>query len=517
MLLPQSDKLRFLPGLDFSGEADLLYVAWDGSQGKSGGRANITFQGGGAAFSTNAGEVAVIVTYAAHAPTWTATNITLTPVEAVVGPNNGETVQAAFGSAFANPSLYQSPNATVPTDIAVIGLGGTTLGTWEYKLSGSSGFVAFPTKVTTRAAVLLEAGDTILFVPKSTSFNGTVSLTAYAWDGTNPLGTTLTDGESNVNLSNPTSIGGTTPFSSTALTAMLHFNQAPTQNPPANSIAFLPAAIAENAPSKAVSVGTLLKSAHAGDLDKNALGMALTGDSGNGVWQYELHAGTWQNFPVTLSEASLLLLPGNALLRFSPTVNQAGNATLSWEAWDGTQGAAGQQVVPMGTDGAFAFSNTSASATLTVNPSQRPPAWSAGTPVLMPVVPANTNPSGNKVSTVFGPYFQGPSAAGMGIAVSGVTGTANGQWQYSSDGVNWTTLPRISPGKAYLLLGSDYLRFLPSATGKFPATASLTAYAWDGAGTGNTAHSTVKPKGSDFSIVVLSATILVNDAPTLTM
>ena len=83
-----------------------------------------------------------------------------------------------------------------------------------------------------------------------------------------------------------------TDFSSATLTAKLYFNHAPVQN--AIDIPFLPN-IPENAPSKAVSVATLLKGASATDQDKNPLGLALTvaDGGGAGTWQYELAGGVW--------------------------------------------------------------------------------------------------------------------------------------------------------------------------------------------------------------------------------
>ncbi len=273
-------------------------------------------------------------------------------------------------------------------------------------------------------------------------------------------------------------------------------------------------AIAENAPSKPVSVATLLKDAGASDADKNATGLALTGESGNGTWQYELAGGTWQNVPASLSDASVLLLPSNALLRFAPTVNHSGSASLMWEAWDGTQGSAGQQVVPSGTGGAFAFSSNIAEATLTVNASTHPPAWSGSGATLPPVLPNTTTPQGNTVGSIFNSYFEDPSAT-VGIAVSGVTGTKSGQWYYSTNGgATYQKLPTVSATSALLLSANDLLAFVPNAG--FLGTVSLAAYAWDGGGAGNNAGGMARPHGSDFSSTTLTATCLVNTAPELT-
>jgi hypothetical protein len=68
LLLPQADQLRFVPAGVSTGQAQLLYVGWDGSRGTSGGRADASQVGGGTPFSANAGEVTVTLTAITHAP-----------------------------------------------------------------------------------------------------------------------------------------------------------------------------------------------------------------------------------------------------------------------------------------------------------------------------------------------------------------------------------------------------------------------------------------------------------------
>jgi autotransporter-associated beta strand protein len=505
LLLPGADRVRFLPAPNWNGQADLLYVGWDGSQGRAGGRADTTILAGGTPFSRNAGLVAVTVPLAPHAPTWTAGSTTLAAI--LPGPaGTGQTVQQAFGSVFADP------NSALPAGIAVTGLGATSKqGTWQYQLAvGGGGWQNFP-KVSARAALLLGPQDLIRFVPASTFTTGTVTLQAHAWDGSK-----LTDGGT-VALNKKGSTGGTTPVGSSVLTGKLYVNHSPTQNPP--GVISL-GSIAENTLSKPVSITTLVKTHALGaDVDKGAtLGMALTGASGPGTWQYQLPGGGWLNVPATVSAGSALLLPGGALLRFVPVTNQSGTATLSWDAWDGTQGRAGQQgfVIPL-TGGATAFSSTSASATLSVTASKHAPAWSGSGAALTPVVPGTT-PLGDKVGSIFGNYFKAASGTTAGIAVTGTSGTKNGQWQYSTDGgTTWLSLATASNKLARLLSANDLIRFVPKAG--FLGTVSLTAHAWDGTGgfaDGSTANLAAKHATggtTPFSTGTLSAVCLVNTAP----
>ncbi len=286
LLLSAKDSLRFLPAFDTSGEADLGFVGWDGSQGTTGGRATISLLGNGTAYSATGGEITVTILFAQHAPGWTASSTTLTPV-VPGGTNLGETVQAAFGSVFVDPS-------PVATNVAVTALSGTTSGSWMYLPAGASTPLAFPAKIPTGQGFVLQSSDSILFVPKLSTFAGVVSLTVHAWDGSGGF----TDGTLvSVNTKSATSL-----FSTAVLTGNLHFNDAPTQNPAA-TIVLNP--INENTTSAVQSVKTLVtstKDAAATDPDKGqALGLAITGASGPGVLQYTLGSGVWVNVPATVA------------------------------------------------------------------------------------------------------------------------------------------------------------------------------------------------------------------------
>jgi hypothetical protein len=201
-------------------------------------------------------------------------------------------------------------------------------------------------------------------------------------------------------------------------------------------------------------------------------------------------------------------------LRFVPTPDASGSASLTWLAWDRTDGTAGASgfIIP-GTDGAFAFSAASATVTLTVLPSKQPPAWYGKGAVLTAVLP-NTTPPGDTVASVFGAFFQdGANSVSPGIAVTALTGMANGTWQFSPDGTNWSAIGTVSPAKALLLSAGYRLRFVPKAG--FLGTVKLTAVAWEGS-TG-TAGGTANVHGSTaFSMSPLTATCLINTAPTLT-
>ncbi len=309
LLLPQADYLYFVPGPGWVGQADLFYQAWDGEMGQAGGTASVVNPGSDTGFSTTVADLSASVLSSGTAPTWTATSAVFTPILPNSGQGAGQTVAGVFGSVF-------SDGSTPTAGIAVTGLTGTQSGTWEYKLSGSSNWVPFGT-VSSVSALLLSGNDSISFVPNS-SFTGPVTLQAYAWDGSTGI-----DGGT-ANLSG-TGTGGNTPFSGNLLTATLAVNDAPVLGSASPTLT----AASENTPSAAVTVSTLV--ATQTDPDSGASkGLALVGTTGPGTWQFSLNAGlTWQAVGA-VSASSALLLPSTAELRFIPTANTTGSATLTY-------------------------------------------------------------------------------------------------------------------------------------------------------------------------------------------
>jgi hypothetical protein len=263
-----------------------------------------------------------------------------------------------------------------------------------------------------------------------------------------------------------------------------------------------------------VSVQSLLAGQGAGPK-----GVAIVGISGAGMWQYSLGGKHWQSMGA-VSQTLARLLPITAEVRYLPGPHQSGQATLTYRAWNQTAGTAGSLFALSGTGGATAFSATEATAKLTVPAVHRAPVWTGSGAALTPVLTNAGNPAGDTVAAVFGRYYNvDVSGAAPGIAVTALTGTKNGIWQYSLDGgTTWLALGKVSAKAALLLSGSDRIRFLTNAS--FAGTVSLQAYAWDGtsgsagstsalAGHGKTGGSTA------FSSTVLTATCVINTAPVL--
>lgn len=103
----------------------------------------------------------------------------------------------------------------------------------------------------------------------------------------------------------------------------------------------------------------------------------------------------------------------------------------------------------------------------------------SGNPTLPDVAAGDQNPSGITVATLLGTSVTDPDGVALqGIAVTSITGTTDGAWQYSLDGgTNWVTITGVTSAKGLLLRGTDMIRFKPSAT--FHGPQAISYRAWD--------------------------------------
>jgi hypothetical protein len=488
-LLPVTAQLRFQPGLHQSGQATLIYRAWDQTEGAAGTLFTVNGSDGPFAFSSTEATATLSVSGVNHAPTWSGGGPQLPALLPGTSNPAGATIDSLFGGNF------HDVDGDATHGIAVTGLTGT--GSWQYQLDGGSGWQNVGS-VSSGTALLLSGLDEIRFVPAA-GFSGMASLQANAWDGTSG-----TDGGT-ANLFGFGATGGFTAFSATSLTAKLAVNTAPT----------LASATGPTLPgSGTVSVTTLLAGQGSG-----LKGVAIVGVSGSGTWQYTLDGKHWQGLGA-VSETLARLLPSKAQLRYLPSTHQSGPVTLTYRAWDQTAGTAGSLFAVSGTGGASALSSTEATATLSITAVHRAPMWTGRGAALTPVLSHATNPAGDTIASVFGPYFNvDVRGATPGIAVTGLTGSSSGVWQYSLDGgTTWTAFGAVSPSAARLLSGSDRIRFVPNAG--FAGMVSLTAYAWDGTSGSDGGLATLSGAGKTgggtaFSTTALTATCLVNTAPVL--
>jgi len=221
------------------------------------------------------------------------------------------------------------------------------------------------------------------------------------------------------------------------------------------------------------------------DVDLGALqGVAVVGLTGaaDGTWQFSTDGGaTWAPFG-TVSEDAARLLRSFDLVRFVPGAGFLGTAILTYRAWDWTLGAYGEtaDVTGLGTGGTSAFSAATETATMTVTPTgnHAPVLDTSGSPTLYDV-PLNQVTAGNAVAEIVGASITDRNYDALeGIAVVGLTGAADGTWEYSTNGgFSWTPIGTTSAASALLLRDVDRVRFIPNA--EFVGSATITYHAWD--------------------------------------
>jgi hypothetical protein len=513
LLLRGTDRIRFVPAANTNGEAAITFRAWDRTVGTAGLTGDASVNGDTTAFSDAQETTSVTVLPLNDAPVLAAGTSTFTSINVNNTTSAGDTVASLLGAAVTDA------DAAAQQGIAIIAQNATG-GKWQYSTNGGASFLDLGT-ASASAARLLEGDDLVRFVP---NLNFTIaqatsvkpSITFRAWDRT-----TGTAGAT----ANITASGGATAFSSATRVASLIVNNAPVLNNSGNPTL---AAINEDvtAPTNttiAVLVGTAISDTGTGILK----GVAVIGLTGNGTWQYSINGGTtFINFG-TVTEATARLLRDTDRIRFVPAANFNGEATITFRAWDRTVGTAGLTGDASVNDGTTPFSAAVETASITISPRNDAPTLAPGTPTLAPVWVTDPNPAGNFISTLVGTSINDiDTGAVEGIAVIGVTGSANGRWEFSTDGgVNWTNfLTGGAPAatKARLLDDDHMIRFVPNPGFTMTTAASvkptIVYRAWDQtSGTlGGTANITATGGTTAFSTTTQTASVRVNDAPVLT-
>ncbi|MFM7738691.1 MAG: hypothetical protein ACKO9H_04750, partial [Planctomycetota bacterium] len=120
-------------------------------------------------------------------------------------------------------------------------------------------------------------------------------------------------------------------------------NDAPTIT---NAASYSFTSVNEDTTSAAILASTILTSASWADVDTSALsGMAITGVTGLGNWQYSTDGTTWANFG-SVSGTSALLITSTSQIRYIPNSQNGETATFSYKAWDQTSGTASTNATP---------------------------------------------------------------------------------------------------------------------------------------------------------------------------
>lgn len=485
LLLRSSDKLRFVPNLHYHGTATLTFRGWDQTYGKAGGRSDVSAPYAGAFFSTASDTLTLAVTPVNDRP--------LLGVGAPLAPffPGGTPSVARVSDLLGTASDVEQGTAL---GMAVTSLSGA--GTWQYSADGDNWSSLRPT-------LLLGGDDMVRFVPSGGTPRA-ASLGYRVWDSTNGLqpGQLARD------------LLFSTAYSSAAGSARVAVNTAPTL------LAGSPAltAIREDAVGNPGTVVSTLLAGLFTDPDGAAVprGLAVTGLSGSGRWQYSLNGGaTWLDVGA-VSDAAALLLRSQDRLRFVPATDFNGTVTLTFRAWDRTGGAAGGRADASINGGASPFSVQARTATLDVLAVDDRPRTVAGYrdgDLRLPgVAPGTADPDGAPVADLIGTWLVDVEGAALGVAITGLS-SAGGRWQYL-DGATWRDVGAVSASSALLLGPADRLRFVPNAG--FNGQAQIKLRGWDQARGSARGRASVAALGASVSATDLAATVLVNTAPALT-
>ncbi len=496
LLLNDSHKIRFVPGPNWNETATLTYRAWDRTEGTAGAKVNLSAGpavGGNTPFSADSATTNLEVAPINDAPIQPTNDVALPAISRANTNPSGTEVLALLAAA-------TDVDGDNPTGIAVIAATGT--GIWQYSADAGATWINFGSLSSVNAR-LLQSAHQVRFVPNS-SVNAIASLSYRAWDQTSGTPGSL------VNLSTAPTIGGATGYSTAVRLATVLVNDAPTLGTAPN----LTVINEDTKQPQGDLVSTLVPVGVFADSDPAPLkGIAVIGVTGTGTWQFSTNGGTTWGAMGTIQASSALLLLDTHKVRFVPALDWNGTATLTYRAWDRTQGTAGAKVdLSSGSavGGNSSFSATSATANLAVAAVNDAPVQPATDVPLPSIGRSNSNPTGTAVLDILGGANDVEGAL-LGIAVIGSTGT--GAWQYSSDnGATWINFGSTSSASARLLLRTDQVRFVPNVS--FTGVAKLTFRAWDRTtGTaGGTANLTAVGGTSAYSNAFRAVTILITDS-----
>lgn len=519
LLLTSTTQVRYVPD-GLNGEtATFSFKAWDQTSGTASTNSTPSYAsaspgGGTTAYSSQSASTSMTVTSVNDAPTITnGSTVTLT------GTDESTTSTSTTISSLLTTASWNDVDSGTLKGIAVTGKGGN--GTWQYSTDGNT-WANFGT-VSGTNALLLTSTSQVRYVPDGQ--NGeTATFTFVAWDQSS--GTASTN--STPGYANPGSGGGTSAYSSQSATASISItsiNNAPTL---VNGSVVTLTGTNEDTTSSASSVNSILTSAGWSDVDTSAQnGIAITGMTGNGTWQFSTDGNTWTAFGSVTATNALLLTSGSQV-RYVPDGQNSETSTFSFVAWDQTTGTASTNATPRYANpgsggGTSAFSNQSASTSMTITAVNDAPTITNSATVTLAGTDEDTPSSGTSINSILttANWADVDTGALKGIAVTSKSG--NGTWQYSTDGVTWTSFGSVSATNSLLLTSASQVRYLPD--GQNGETANFTFIAWDqtsGSGSVNGTPGYANPGSgggtSAFSSQSGSASITVsslNDAPTI--
>jgi len=392
---------------------------------------------------------APVLTLGAGSPSFTenGTGVTIAPAATVSDVENnwtGATLTAAItANGESDDRLWITSGGSVSVSGTTVSYGGTAVGVVNLDGGSASGTAALIVTFNASASATAIQAVAAALTYRSTSENPSASART--------VSLTLTDG------------GNASSGAQTRSVLVTRTNDAPvlglaTVDRPATD---------EDTASAAFNVATLLSGASASDVDGDTLGIAISATAGPGVWQYSTNGTTWN--AVEPLGGQMLLLSSATQLRFVPNGENGGQGTLSFCAWDGSTGTAGQLTTVASRGAGTAFSSSIAQARISVTSLNDAPALS-GNLQLPGILEDTAAPAGRTLTGLLGDNAVtvtdvDSGASFAGLAVVGNTATAGqGTWQYSTDGgTSWQDVGSVSASASLVLASTARLRFVPAA------------------------------------------------------
>ncbi|MDZ4394016.1 putative Ig domain-containing protein, partial [Cypionkella sp.] len=326
-----------------SGDPLPAWLAFDARTGTFSGTPPANFHGAlGLRISASDGTLSVDVDFTLtidpvnDRPTLTPSAPVFTTINEDAVTNTGRTVASLLGIGAADIDGDE-------LGIAVTGQNNSN-GTWQFSLDNGASWSDFGS-VSDDGALLLRTTDRVRFLPDTR--NGTTAEFTYvAWDqSAGSAGTLLA-----------ITGGAESPFSmatDSATITVTSRNDAPVLAPINPAFALINDSGVMNARTVVSLVGTGIT-----DVDTGALtpGIAVTGFSGNGTWQYSRNGGTGCTDFGTVGGSTARLLLATDLVRFVPASTSGGPASFGYVGWDRTAGSAGSMADASVRGGTTAFS-----------------------------------------------------------------------------------------------------------------------------------------------------------------
>jgi hypothetical protein len=365
-----------------------------------------------------------------------------------------------------------NPDVGDPKGVALVGVD-PAAGQWQYALDGGTTWTNVPAVAPTGALLLPGDANTALRLLPGPKFKNKYTFVSYrAWDQSNgKTPGTLDD------VTGPTA----TAYSLETEQAWVAVGKPKPVVDAAGDPELTPTRpLLEDHKSRAFTVKKflgLLGLAEKQVDPTKTYGIAVSGNTG-GTWEFNTGKVGWQ--PIgNVSNASALLLRPTDKVKYIPTLNFNGTATLTYHTWDQSNGTAGTTADTAGA----AFSAETEKAVLTVAPVNDPPVIDVTQqPGLGMVAPGGATAS-QTVAGVLAGVATDVDNPSIGIELLPAS-TKVGVWQYSTDGgATWQTATKPTE-----LAATAQIRF-QAAAGAKAGSYTVPFKAWDGTAKGGTAMS----------------------------